>query len=398
MKNFIFISPHFPVNYRNFCIKLHENGVNVLGIGDAPYDSLDYMLQGALTEYYRVNNMENYDEMYRAVAFFCFKYGKIDGLESNNEYWLEQDARLRKDFNIPGLKPETLSSIKSKSGMKKYYAQAGVPSARYHLVTDLAQSLTFIDKVGYPVIAKPDNGVGAVDTFKISSDDELKTFHEQNFGDVQFIMEEFVPGEIFSYDAIIGSHGQPLLETGNNTPRSIMEIVNNQESCFFFIEKQIKDDLREAGRRCVGAFGIRSRFIHFEFFRLLEDHAYLGEKGTIVSLEANLRPSGGFTPDMINYANSTDVYKDWADMITFDKLTSKDNAEKFYCVSVGLRDSRRYVHNEQEILQKYADKIVLRQRLPEVLAHGMGDSLYLAKFSDKKDMDEFIRFLIQEGS
>ena len=398
MKNFIFISPHFPVNYRNFCIKLHENGVNVLGIGDAPYDSLDYMLQGALTEYYRVNNMENYDEMYRAVAFFCFKYGKIDGLESNNEYWLEQDARLRKDFNIPGLKPETLSSIKSKSGMKKYYAQAGVPSARYHLVTDLAQSLTFIDKVGYPVIAKPDNGVGAVDTFKISSDDELKTFHEQNFGDVQFIMEEFVPGEIFSYDAIIGSHGQPLLETGNNTPRSIMEIVNNQESCFFFIEKQIKDDLREAGRRCVGAFGIRSRFIHFEFFRLLEDHAYLGKKGTIVSLEANLLPSGGFTPDMINYANSTDVYKDWADMITFDKLTSKDNAEKFYCVSVGLRDSRRYVHNEQEILQKYADKIVLRQRLPEVLAHGMGDSLYLAKFSDKKDMDEFIRFLIQEGS
>ena len=398
MKNFIFISPHFPVNYRNFCIKLHENGVNVLGIGDAPYDSLDYMLQGALTEYYRVNNMENYDEMYRAVAFFCFKYGKIDGLESNNEYWLEQDARLRKDFNIPGLKPETLSSIKSKSGMKKYYAQAGVPSARYHLVTDLAQSLTFIDKVGYPVIAKPDNGVGAVDTFKISSDDELKTFHEQNFGDVQFIMEEFVPGEIFSYDAIIGSHGQPLLETGNNTPRSIMEIVNNQESCFFFIEKQIKDDLREAGRRCVGAFGIRSRFIHFEFFRLLEDHAYLGKKGTIVSLEANLRPSGGFTPDMINYANSTDVYKDWADMITFDKLTSKDNAEKFYCVSVGLRDSRRYVHNEQEILQKYADKIVLRQRLPEVLAHGMGDSLYLARCSDKKDMDEFIRFLIQEGS
>ncbi len=209
-------------------------------------------------------------------------------------------------------------------------------------------------------------------------------------------MEEFVPGEIFSYDAIIDSNGQPLLETGNNTPRSIMEIVNNQESCFFYIEKQIKDDLREAGRRCVDAFGIRSRFIHFEFFRLLEDHAYLGKKGTIVSLEANLRPSGGFTPDMINYANSTDVYKDWADMITFDRLSSKDNAEKFYCVSVGLRDSRHYVHTQEEILQKYADKIVLRQRLPEVLAHGMGDNLYLAKFSDKKEMDEFIRFLIQE--
>ena len=59
MRNFIFVSPHFPVNYRNFCIQLHANGVNVLGIGDTPYDSLDYTLQGALTEYYfSVSNTE----------------------------------------------------------------------------------------------------------------------------------------------------------------------------------------------------------------------------------------------------------------------------------------------------------------------------------------------------
>ena len=396
MRNFIFVSPHFPVNYRNFCIKLHENGVNVLGIGDAPYASLDYMLQGALTEYYRVNDMENYAEMYRAVAFFCFKYGKIDGLESNNEYWLEQDARLREDFNIPGLKPETLFPIKCKSGMKKYYAQAGIPSARYHLVTDLAQSEAFIEKVGYPVIVKPDNGVGATDTFKITNDEELKSFHQRGFNNIRFIMEEFVPGEIFSYDAIIDSAGKPLLETGNHTPRSVMEIVNNQESCFFYIEKQIKDDLREAGRRCVASFGVRSRFIHFEFFRLTQDHPHLGPKGTIVSLEVNLRPSGGFTPDMINYANSTDVYKDWADMVTFDQLRSKDFPDKYYCVSVGLRDSRRYVHTEDEIQSKYAGKIVLKQRLPQVLAHGMGDTLFLARFADKQKMDEFIHFLIQE--
>ena len=396
MKYFIFVSPHFPVNYRNFCIKLHENGVNVLGIGDAPYDSLDFTLQGALSEYYRVNNMENYVEMYRAVAFFCFKYGKIDGLESNNEYWLEQDARLREDFNIPGLKPETLSLMKCKSGMKKYYAKAGVPSARYHLVTDLADSLSFIDQVGYPVIVKPDNGVGAVNTYRLDTEEELRSFHAQDFGDVQFIMEEFVPGDVYSYDAIIDSAGHPLLETGNHTPGSIMETVLNKESCVFYIEKKIKDDLRDAGRRCVESFGIRSRFIHFEFFRLSKDHPHLGKKGTVIGLETNMRPSGGFTPDMINYANSTDVYKDWADMVCFDRLSPQTYNEKFYCVSVGLRDNRRYVHTQDEILQKYADKIVLRQRLPEVLANGMGDNLYLARFSMEKEMSEFIQFLTQE--
>ena len=377
-------------------MQLHNNGVNVLGIGDAPYDSLDFMLQGALTEYYRVDNMENYADMYRAVAFFCFKYGKIDGLESNNEYWLEQDARLREDFNIPGMRPETISLIRHKSEMKKYYAQAGVPTARYHLVTDLTESLAFIDQVGYPVIVKPDNGVGAVNTYKLNNDEELRDFHVQEFGDLQFIMEEFVPGDVYSYDAIIDSAGKPLLETGNHTPGSIMDTVLNKESCVFYIEKQIKDDLRDAGRRCVAAFGVRSRFIHFEFFRLGKDHPHLGKKGTVVGLEVNLRPSGGFTPDMINYANSTDVYKDWADMICFDRLIPKTYNEKFYCVSAGLRDCRHYVHTEQEIMQKYADKIVLRQRLSEVLANGMGDNLYLARFTDKEEMDTFIYFLTQE--
>ena len=84
MRNFIFISPAFPHNYENFCVALKNNGVNVLGIGDTPFDLLSDCLKNTLTEYYRVENMENYDEMFRAVAFLSFRHGKIDGLESNN--------------------------------------------------------------------------------------------------------------------------------------------------------------------------------------------------------------------------------------------------------------------------------------------------------------------------
>ena len=97
MKNFIFISPNFPTNYWQFCHELKNDGMNVLGIGDQAYDELMPELKESLDEYYKVGSLENYDEVYRAVAFFAFKYGKIDWLESNNEYWLEQDARLRTD-------------------------------------------------------------------------------------------------------------------------------------------------------------------------------------------------------------------------------------------------------------------------------------------------------------
>ena len=105
--NVIIISPNFPHNFWHFCDCLKKNGCNVLGIGDAPYDGLPAELKSAMTEYYKVDSLENYDSVYRAAAFFAFKYGRIDWLESNNEYWLKQDARLREDFNITtGVWPE----------------------------------------------------------------------------------------------------------------------------------------------------------------------------------------------------------------------------------------------------------------------------------------------------
>ena len=54
MKNVIFISPNFPTNYWQFCHELRCDGVNVLGIGDQPYDELSLSLKSCLTEYYKV--------------------------------------------------------------------------------------------------------------------------------------------------------------------------------------------------------------------------------------------------------------------------------------------------------------------------------------------------------
>lgn len=161
--NLVFISPNFPDNFRNFCDRLHRNGVNVLGIGDAPYDSLHDDLKNSLTEYYKVDNMEDYGQVYRAVAYFAFRHGRIDWIESNNEYWLELDAELRRDFNVgTGVHPDELALWKSKAAMKPVYKAAGIPSARQHRVSDVEAAKAFIEEIGgYPVFAKPTVGVGA---------------------------------------------------------------------------------------------------------------------------------------------------------------------------------------------------------------------------------------------
>lgn len=395
MKNFIFISPAFPGNYENFCAALRSDGVNVLGIGDTPYEGLSPRLKGALTEYYRVNDMENYDEMFRAVAFLAFRYGKIDWLESNNEYWLEQDARLREDFHITtGLHPKDMTAIKYKSKMKAGYQRAGVPCARYHMVNDLAGAKAFIQEVGYPVIVKPDCGVGASDTWKIQNEQDLNAFY-CNLPSTQYIMEEFVPGEICSYDAIVNSRGKVLFETGNITPVSIMDCVNDHESIRFYIVDEVAEDLKAAGRSCLKAFRVRSRFVHLEFFRLLEDHSYLGKKGQIVGLEVNMRPSGGPTPDMVNFAYSTDCYQHYADMMIFDSLKHQTKSTRCLCAYAGRWKGIPYLHSHQEILDTYRLQLKAAEELPEVLAHGMGNYMYLARLKNREELQGFFQYALE---
>ena len=391
MKNFIFISPNFPTNYWQFCKELKNNGLNVLGIGDQPYDELKGELKDSLTEYFKVASLENEDEVYRAVAFFAYKYGRIDWLESNNEYWLEKDAALRTDFHITsGFQTEDMDRIKYKSKMKDYYKKAGIPVAKYHMVDDKAGCLAFIKEVGYPVIAKPDNGVGASDTHKITSEDKLEKFLEKKNPDVSYIMEEFIDAEIESYDAVINSQGEPLFETGNVTPFSVMDIVNTEDNCRYHIVKELAADVREAGRKTVKSFGVKSRFVHFEFFRLLKDHAGLGKKGDVVALEVNMRPCGGFSPDMMNYAHSTDVYKIWADMIAFDACTL-ESKEHAFCAYAGRRDGKEFALSDAEIMGKYAAQMKMREPIPEALSGAMGNQMYVARFETAEEMEAFYK-------
>lgn len=391
MKNFIFISPNFPTNYWMFCRELKKNGLNVLGIGDQPYDELDYNVKENLNEYYKVSTLENYEEVYRAVAFLIFKYGRIDWLESNNEYWLERDARLRTEFHITsGFQESDIPRIKFKSKMKDYYKKAGIPTARFHMVDTEENCLAFAKEVGYPVVAKPDNGVGASHTFKITSDEEMKTFFEDKWPDTVYIMEEYIWGEVNSYDAIIDSNGKPMFETGNVSPVSIMDIVNEQQSSLFYILKKLPADTRKAGRATVKAFGVKSRFVHFEFFRLQRDHEGLGKAGDLVALEVNMRPSGGFTPDMINFAHSTDVYKIWADMIAFDETTMPTGTSAF-CAFVGRRDGKDYVLDDAALSGKYSKQICMEDRMPDALSGAMGNRMYIATFSTEKQMAAFYK-------
>ena len=390
--NFIFISPNFPHTYWQFCDRLQRNGVNVLGIGDAPYDMLEENLKRSLTEYYRVDSLENYDEVYRAVAFFAFKYGRIDWIESMNEYWLEQDARLRTDFNITtGIREERIRFIKEKALMKQIYEENGIPTARQHLVSTLQEGKAFAEKVGFPLIVKPNIGVGATDTWKIEDMEELETFYADP-PEVPYVMEEFIEGEICSYDAILDSVCEPLFESMTVWP-PVMDIVNRDLDLMYYTCPRVPEKLRALGRRTVKAFGVSRRFVHLEFFRLTKAKPGLGEAGDFAALEVNMRPAGGYTPDMMDFAHSTDVYQIYADMVVLDRRMMPEADEHFYCVYASRKDGHVYRHTHQEIMEKYGSVMMMQEEMPPMNWPQMGRYMYTVRLKTMKEVHEFVRFV-----
>ena len=394
--NFVFISPNFPQNFWQFCDRLKNNGVNVLGVGDAPYDFLSDELKASLTEYYKVDTLEDYDAVFRAIGFFSFKYGKIDWLESNNEHWLRLDAHLRRDFNITtGVQPDDLALWQSKSAMKPVYKAAGIPSARNHKVTDLAAAKEFLEEVGgYPLFAKPDTGVGADDTWKIENDAQLEAFFIEK-SDYPYVIEEFVTGDIYSYDAICDSNGDPLFESSFICP-NVAESVNNGTEVLYYVTADVPEQLRALGRKALKAFKVKNRFTHFEFFRLTESRKGLGKAGDFVGLEVNMRPAGGYTPDMMNFAHSTDVYTLWADMVCTNSRQLSDNGVHRYCVFASRKDAFTHTHTHNEILDRYGSRIVLCERMPDIFSAAMGNQMYTALCDTIADAREFAEYVLDE--
>ena len=395
--NFVFISPHFPDNYWRFCKGLKDNGVCVCGVADVPYDAFPIQLKESLSDYYWVHDLTNYEEKYKAIGYFISKHGRIDYIESNNEFWMYDDARLRTDFNVTtGPKIDQVQYFRHKSLMKEKYEVAKVKTAPYHIVEEYQDCKKFIDKVGYPVCVKPDDGVGSSNTYRLTNDDQLKEFlNEKRVQGRKYIMEQFIEGELISFDGVCDSKGNIVYPTHHVFPLPIMDVVVEYTDVYYYTSKEIPQDLYDAGQRTLKAFGAKSRFYHLEFFRLTKDQKNLGKKGDLIGLEVNMRVPGGYTPDMINFAYSIDIYKIWADVMAFDENREDVSIPPQYCAYSGRRFDGNYVNNWNEVLNHYYGKICFAQNNPQILADGLGDYFFMAKFDTLEEVNDFFRFTLE---
>ncbi|MET0402137.1 MAG: ATP-grasp domain-containing protein [Cystobacter sp.] len=382
--NVVFISPHFPPHFFHFVAALRERGINVLGLGDCPYDALRRELRESLSEYFFTPNLHDNEALVRAVGYFTWRHGRIHRIDSLNETWLEVEANLRQAFHVPGLLPDDIARLRSKLGMHDVFKKAGLPHPDAIAVRDPAQVKDFARRVGYPLVLKPDVGVGAARTFKVSSEAEVdEAFQGPPL--TGYVAQAFVKGTIVTYDGLVDRDGHIVFTTSHEYSDGIMESVLEQRDLCIWSHRQLPPALHAMGRDMVQALGLRERWFHLEFFRLAD--------GSFVALEANLRPPGAFVTDMMNYAGDTDVYRLWARLISGEDLRGFHYEPKYHVCHIGRRSGRAYRYGHSEVVARLGTTLLQHSTLPAVFTSALGDEMYLTRHQDLDTMREAMRLV-----
>jgi len=380
---FLYLSPEFPSNYANFILQLERYGANVWALGEADFYELPEILQKAIRYYVRteLNSQSAVEIALKKLLKAKGATGaspKFDVVESHNEVWLGLEAHINEILDIPGIRYQDLEQLKKKSAMKRKFAACGLQTARGERLRDSAHGFALAKEIGFPLILKPNEGVGADRIYKVTNSIQLKDILAELKGD--YFMEPFIDAPIVSYDGLVDQNGQLLFENSLTYGEGVLEYVQGKDT-FFYVERNIPETLSEIGRQLVRAFDIRRKFFHFEFFSL--DHTYM-------PIEINCRPPGGAILDMMNYSADVDLYAAYARMITGRDQVAVTGEKKYYCAYAGRRD-RNYLYTHEQLNHQLGPALVEFGENPTIFQQAMSRYRYIIRSANREKLLRMVR-------
>jgi biotin carboxylase len=384
---FLYLSPEFPPNYANFVLKLDEMNVNVWGIGEADFHFMPETLRSALKWYVSANlsstaEVEIALENLLRVKASLGTSPNFDMVESHNEQWLQLEGFINHKLGIDGIQPKDLNRLKKKSVMKKLFKEIDLPVARGERVTDFNHGLQLADDLGYPLILKPDEGVGANGIHKVTNEAHLRHLLAEIKGD--YLMEEFIDAKIVTFDGLVDGNGRILFENSISYGEGVLEYVLGKDT-FFYVSRHIPDKLLQIGRRLTKLFDIRRKFFHFEFFMVGDDY---------MPIEINCRPPGGAILDMMNYSVDDDLYAAYARMIA-NSEAAVAKEKKYYCCYLGRRD-KDYVHSHSDILAEFGHCLTEYAENPLIFQQAMGKYRYILRSKSESEILRIADFVLRK--
>jgi biotin carboxylase len=233
---------------------------------------------------------------------------RFDRIVALDEFDMETVAALREHMRVPGMGRTLTSHYRDKLVMREEAQKAGF------LVPDFARVLVheelrqWMERVLAPWVLKPRSEASAIGIKKMHSAEDVWRTLEQ-LGDRQsyYVLERFVPGEIFHVDSIV-SEGEVVFASVSGYGKPPMQVMH--EGGVFttrILERgsQTARSLVEMNARLMPALGMARGVTHGEYIRGRED-------GQFYFLEAAARVGGAFIADVVETATGVNLWREWA--------------------------------------------------------------------------------------
>lgn len=246
-------------------------------------------------------------DLIRTVCWMC-RGRQFDRVIALDEFDLDAAAKIREHTRIPGMGVTSTAYYRDKLAMRTGASESGFLVPPFCRVLNYDELRSYMRSIHGPWLLKPRAEASALGIRKIYEPEQLwRTLDE--IGDLQtnYLLEQFVPGDIFHVDSIISEHkvvfsavhqyGKPPMqvmhEGGVFTTRTV---DRNSREC---------KELTALNARLAPDLGMARGVTHAEYIRAHDD-------GRLYFLEIAARVGGAFISELVETATEINLWREWA--------------------------------------------------------------------------------------
>ncbi len=408
MPHVVFIAPRFFPNTNRYIkgfAALPDVTLSVVSMD--PESAIPAELKRRVSGHYQVREAYNAEELTVAVRGIQKGVGKVDRLAGALEELQGPMAHVREALDIEGIRTQVGQNFRDKDRMKDVLRAAGVPVARSGLAHSPAALRKFIEEVGFPIIIKPQAGLGARATHRVSSAEELSLLERQGIvpsARVPLQIEEFIRARERTCETVT-IKGKPVWRSGTRYLPSPLEVLETpwKQYCVLLPREENDEELERFypvnekaltalfGDQAASAAG--TALTHMEWF--------LRDDGRSLVNEVGVRPPGVQIMPLMSLAHETDFWDDWTKLIALDQFDPKPRkwaAGAAFLRGQGAGDRIARVEGIEAAVEELGDALI-EFRTPKVgQPRGKsyeGDGWATVRARTTKDVERALLTLVQ---
>ncbi|MEJ7596355.1 MAG: ATP-grasp domain-containing protein [Kofleriaceae bacterium] len=326
MNHVVFVAPRFLETTNRYVRAFARlDGITLSLISSDHSHAIPPGLRARVAGHYRVDDCLSAEQLIVALRAITGSIGPVDRLVGVLEQLQLPMAAARDALGIEGLTTAIARNFRDKDRMKEVLRGANVPVARSTLARSRDQIAAFIDEVGYPVIVKPQTGLGSRGTSRVESAADLVAVPTPT-PDQPLQVEEFVRAREHTCETVT-VRGVPVWRSGTRYFPSPLEVLETPWIQYSVLLPREVDDPTWTAFHPVNTAALAALFgdqagtaagtalTHMEWF--------LREDGSALVNEVGVRPPGVQIMPLMGIAHETDLFADWARLMALDEFTPK---------------------------------------------------------------------------